>query len=261
MRIRTAAPALLGALALGVVAVPTAASAATAKPVITSIASPSVTIGLSGKVTLGVTVTAKDAAGIKSIMAEPYPIALAAQTGSVPTAAEVRSSPDNLLKVKSSTATTLTASQYVSETVTKASLPPNLLAGTWGVAVLVTAKDGSTTFVAKATTFNWRRADTLSSKVSATRVAKGANLTVKGQLNRVNWDAKKFQGYGAQTVRLQFRKTGGTAWSTVKLVKAGATGALSTTVKDNAGGSWRFVFDGNSTSGYAASAQTWVGLK
>ena len=261
MRIRIAAPVLAGALALGAAAAPTAAFAATAKPVITGISSPSATIGLGGKVSLGVTVTAKDAAGVRSIMAEPYPLALAKAEGLVPTAAEVRSSTDNLLTARSATATTLTASHLETDSYTRSELPPNALAGAWGVAVLVTAKDGSTTFSVQATTFYWRRADTLSSKVSATKVAKGAGLTVKGQLNRVNWDAEAYQGYGSQQVRLEFRRTGGTTWSTVELVRSGATGALSTTVKDTAGGSWRYVFDGNSTSSYAASTQTWVGLK
>ena len=263
MRISIAAPALAGALVLGAVAVPTAAFAATAAPVITKVVSPSLTLGLHGKITLGVTVTATDAKGIKAIYAEPYPLNLSKQEHAVPTLADLKAdASDDLLKVKSHTATSQTAGITATENVTKPSqLPPNILAGAWGVAVLVVANDGTSTFKAQAGTFDWKRADTLSSKVSATRVHKGGKLTVTGRLNRVNWDKRVYQGYGAQTVRLEFRKTGAKTWTTVKLVKSSKTGTLSATVKDSTGGSWRYVYAGNSTSGAASSAQTWVGLK
>jgi hypothetical protein len=263
MRVCIAAPALAGALVLGAVAVPTAAFATTAKPVISKATSLSATLGLSGTITLGVTVSAKDASGIKAIYAEPYPLAYAKEPGAVPTAGDLTSdAADNLLKVKSHTATTQTAGVTDTEKFTKAGdLPPNEVAGTLGVAVLVVAKDGSTTYNAKATTFSWKRADKLTSKVSATKVVKGANLTVKGQLNRANWTKDTYQGYAAQGVSLEFRKTGSTVWTTVKVVQSGKTGALSATVKDSKSGSWRYVFVGNSTSGAAASAASTVGLK
>ncbi|MHA6765653.1 hypothetical protein [Streptacidiphilus sp. PAMC 29251] len=262
MRVRIAVPVLTGALALGFVAVPTAAFATTAKPVITKAVSPSTVLGLGGTITLGATVTATDASGIKAIYAEPYPLALVKEYGGAPTAAELTSDPaDDLLKVKSSTATSQTAGVLQTDKIPTSAKLPNDLAGTWGVAVLVVANDGSTTFNVKAATFNWRRADKLTAKVSATRVRKGANLTVKGQLNRVNWTKHAYQGYGAQPVLLEFRKTGSSTWTKVKQVRSSKTGAVSATVKDNAGGSWRFVFVGNSTSGSVSSAQTWVGLK
>jgi hypothetical protein len=260
MRVRIAAPVLTGALVLGALAAPTAAFAATAKPVITRAVSPSITLGLSGTITLGVTVSARDASGIKAIYAEPYPVALMQQVGEVPTAAQVESDRGDLLKAEAGTATTLTAGLSVTERVPSSAGVPSQLAGVWGVAVVVVAKNGATTFNPKATTFLWQRADTLASKVSATKVRKGAGLTVKGQLNRVNWAAHVFQGYGAQPVRLEFRRTGSATWTTVEKVTSGPTGALSATVRDYAGGSWRYVFDGNATSGSAASAQTWVGL-
>jgi hypothetical protein len=39
-----------------------------------------------------------------------------------------------------------------------------------------------------------------------------------------------YTGYGSQYVKLQFRKAGSTAYTTVKTVKASTTGALNTTV-------------------------------
>ena len=263
MRIRTAAPALAAALVVGAVAVPTAAFATTAKPVITKAVSPSAVLGLGGSVTLGVTVSAKDASGIKAIYAEPYPLAFAKDPGSVPTAADLKSdAADDLLKVKSHTATTLTAGLTETDQFTKSGgLPPNELAGTWGVAVLVVAKDGSSTFKAQATTYHWRRADKLTSTVSATKVKKGAKLTVKGQLNRANWTKGVYQGYAAQGVSLEFRKTGAKTWTTVKVVTSSKTGALSATVTDTKAGSWRYAYVGNGSSGAASSAASTVGLK
>jgi hypothetical protein len=258
---RIAAPVLAGALALGAVAVPATAFAATAKPVITKAVSPSAILGLhSSTVSLGVTVTATDASGIKAIYAEPYPIAFAEQTGSVPTIGDLRSDEsDDLLKVKSSTATSQTAATLETLKVPTVKLP-NSLAGAWGVAVLVVAKDGATTFNAKATTYNWERADELSSKVSAAKVRKGAALKVTGQLNRANWSAQTYQGYGQQWVRLEFQKAGTTSWTTAGWVESSRTGALSTTVKVGAGGSWRLVFGGNTESGAASSAAARVAL-
>ncbi|MHA6760480.1 DUF5707 domain-containing protein [Streptacidiphilus sp. PAMC 29251] len=259
MRIAIAAPVLAGALVLGALAVPSAAFAATAKPVITKASGSSLTVGLSGTYKLTLAVSAKDASGIKSIKVLPLPVALLKAYGPI-TAADVADGGE-ALKIHSATATTATASETATEKAVRGDMPLNEEAGAWQLAVLVTAKDGSTTFNAKAATFALKRADRLTAKVSATKVRKGANLTVRGQLNRANWDTFAYQGYGAQQVRLEFRKTGGKTWTTVKWVKSGRTGALSTTVKDSAGGSWRYVYGGNGTSGAAASAQTWVGLK
>ncbi|QMU70480.1 hypothetical protein [Streptacidiphilus sp. P02-A3a] len=262
MRVPIAASVLTGVLALGAVAVPTTAFAATAKPVITKAVSQSVVLGLSGTVTLGVTVTAADASGIKAIYAEPYPVALAAQAHAVPTAADLKGDPaDDLLKVRSHTATTQTAGIRVSEKVPSSAGLPNDVAGVWGVAVLVVAKDGATTFNAKATSYTWQRADKLTAKTSATQLRKGAALTVKGQLNRVDWAAHAYRGYAARPVLLQFRKSGSAAWTTAGRITSSRTGALSATVKDNATGYWRFVFTGNSTSGQAASTPIRVSVK
>ncbi|RAG84241.1 hypothetical protein DN069_18000 [Streptacidiphilus pinicola] len=61
------------------------------------------------------------------------------------------------------TATTMTVGE---SNVAKLRMP-NEVAGTFGVAILVTAKDGSTTFEPKGTTLSWKRADVLSAKATA----------------------------------------------------------------------------------------------
>ena len=262
MRVRIAAPALTGAIALGVLAMPATAFAATAGPVITKAVSPSADLGLGGTITLGTTITATDASGIKAIYAEPYPVALVQQYGGAPTAAELKAdAADSLLKVESKTATSQTAGVSETDKILASDKMPDEFAGTWGVAVLVVANNGTSTFNVKATTYNWQRADKLTSKVSATKVRKGANLTITGQLDRANWATDAYQDYDSQSVLLEFLKTGATTWTTVKHVTSSNGGALTATVEDSTAGSWRYVYAGNSTSGAAASAQTSVGLE
>ncbi len=76
----------------------------------------------------------------------------------------------------------------------------------------------------------------------------------------VSWPAQSYQGYGRQRVRLEFRKSGSSTWTTVGWAKSSSTGALSAKVKDSAAGTWRFAFGGNADSSAVNSAQTWVGL-
>jgi Family of unknown function (DUF5707) len=258
MGIRIASSAIAAVVALGAAVAPTAAfaSAPVAHPVLTRAAVSSVTLGLTGKQTLTVSLTATDASGIKSIKSAPYPAAFAAQ--GAPTASEVAAS--DAMKVTSATRTSATVGLSQVLDATKDRLP-NALAGTWDVAVLVTAKDGSTTFVAKATTFDFKRADTLTSKASATSVKKGAALTVTGRLDRVNWDLATWQGSARQSVQVQFRKAGATAWVTEAWTTSAASGSLRATVKDNASGTWRLLYAGSADSGAAASAGTWVAVK
>ncbi|MBC3840117.1 hypothetical protein GXW82_07785 [Streptacidiphilus sp. 4-A2] len=251
MRLRTAVPVLAGALALGAVAAPAEAFAATAKPapakpVITSAVSPTVVVGLSGRITTGVTVSATAASGIKAIYAEPYPLALAVQYGGIPTAAELLADGDKPLKVVHRTATGETAAILESETVTAPEVRtlPDGMAGTWAVAVLVVADNGATTFNAKATSFDWQHADALTVKAPAT-AAKGAAVTVTGRLTRANWAADSYQGYASQWAELEFRKAGSGNWTTVNWVRTDKNGNLSVPAKVTASGSWRYVFPGN----------------
>ena len=79
-------------------------------------------------------------------------------------------------------------------------------------------------------------------------VRKGATITVKGTLTRANWNTGKYGGYVNAPVTLQFKKKGATTFTTVKTVKAGAAGALKTTVKASVDGTYRFAFAGSSTT-------------
>ncbi|WP_052441688.1 hypothetical protein [Streptacidiphilus anmyonensis] len=257
MPIRTAAPALAGALALAAVAAPGTAFAVTqpVKPQITHAAVSSLNIGLTGKLTFSVNISAKDAKGVKSIQALPYPLASKA----VPTRTDVAKEPGSSLPTLARTATTLTvgASDVINVAVDRF---PDEIAGTYGVAILVTAKDGSTTFAAKGATYSWTRADVLSAKPASGTVRKGALLTVKGQLNRADWTKRVWAGNGGQLVLLQQRNAKG-VWVTKATAKTAANGSVSVSARDYASGSWRLVYGGNTVSGAAVSGATSVVVK
>ncbi len=47
-----------------------------------------------------------------------------------------------------------------------------------------------------------------------------------GKVTRANWDTHTYQGYAGRTVSLQFRAAGAKAYTTVRKVTSGRTGAL-----------------------------------
>ncbi|MFD7430906.1 hypothetical protein ACFV6Z_28240 [Streptomyces sp. NPDC059818] len=92
-------------------------------------------------------------------------------------------------------------------------------------------------------------------------VKKGGTLTVTGSLKRADWVKHTYTGVAAATVKLQFRKKGGSAYTTVKTVRSSSSGALKTTVKASADGYWRWSFGGWSTTGAATSAVDFVDVR
>lgn len=93
-----------------------------------------------------------------------------------------------------------------------------------------------------------QRYSKLTVNASPEPVKKGKTITVKGALTRANWDTAKYAGYTDQSVKLQFKKKGTTAYTDVKTIKSGSAGALKTTVKATADGYFRYVFTGTSTT-------------
>ncbi|TWG05115.1 hypothetical protein [Streptomyces brevispora] len=92
-------------------------------------------------------------------------------------------------------------------------------------------------------------------------VKKGKTLTVTGSLKRADWAKHTYTGVAAATVKLQFRKKGSSAYSTVKTVTSSSTGALKTTVKASVDGYWRWSFGGWSTTGAATSPVDYVDVR
>jgi hypothetical protein len=262
MRTRIAATAVAGALALGVFAAP-AAVAATPAPVAPKLVSAhvnSLVFGLGGTFTINIRVAATDTdaatPGIKSIQALPIPAAYAKYG-----VTKDDFSGEPALKAVSTSATSQVAAESHTAPWTKGDHLPNALAGSYNVAVLITAKNGTTTLIPKATTFTYKRADVVSGKAVSTRVAKGRFVTLNGKLSRADWDKWVWQGYGYQKVALQYRKPGTSTWVTKKWVTSNSKGLVSAAVRDYSSGYWRFVYTGNAVSGAASSAQTWVTVK
>ncbi|MFF4244027.1 hypothetical protein ACFYY2_06095 [Streptomyces sp. NPDC001822] len=92
-------------------------------------------------------------------------------------------------------------------------------------------------------------------------VTKGRAITVTGSLKRADWVKHAYTGYAGKSVSLQFRKAGGSAYSTVKTATTSSTGSLKTTVKATVDGYWRWSFGGSSTSGTAAAAGDFVDVR
>ncbi|MDL2080072.1 hypothetical protein QNN03_26880 [Streptomyces sp. GXMU-J15] len=93
-------------------------------------------------------------------------------------------------------------------------------------------------------------------------VAKGGKLTVTGRLTRATSDtATTFTGYAGQKVKLQFRKSGSSTYTTVKTVTTDSAGYLSTTTTASAAGYWRWAYAGNSTVASVKAAGDGVALK
>ncbi|MFM9699188.1 hypothetical protein [Streptomyces europaeiscabiei] len=92
-------------------------------------------------------------------------------------------------------------------------------------------------------------------------VRKGKTLTVTSKLTRANWDTNKTPAYGGQSVKLQFKKKGTSTYKDVKTVKSSSTGALKTTVKASADGSYRYVFAGSAGTAAVTSAADAVDVK
>lgn len=154
----------------------------------------------------------------------------------------------------SSTAATCTASVTVDPNVTLI----NANAGTWHVWTSVDAVDFDYVQKDNAGTFLMKRAAKLTADASPEPVAAGKTITVKGALNRANWDNDTYGGYAGHAVKLQFRKAGTTAYSTVKTVTSGTGGALKATATASVDGYWRWSFAGTSTTAAATATGDYV---
>ncbi|MFF3578322.1 hypothetical protein [Streptomyces mirabilis] len=106
-----------------------------------------------------------------------------------------------------------------------------------------------------------KRAAKLTTDATPEPVKKGKTLTVKGALTRADWETSKYSGYTGQPVALQFKAKGATAYKTVKTVTSGSKGALTTTVKASADGSYRYSFAGTTTTGAATATGDYVDVK
>ncbi|MEU1350685.1 hypothetical protein ABZ438_32115 [Streptomyces sp. NPDC005786] len=137
----------------------------------------------------------------------------------------------------------------------------NDAAGDWGVYGIVNANDGDYWIYDALAPFKLKRAATLTA--SATRPSRfdtSKQVKVTGTLARADWEALKYRGYGGQSLKLQFRKTGAASYTTVRTVRTNSAGHVSATVTASGSGSWRWYYQGTNTTTQIASPGATVAL-
>jgi hypothetical protein len=266
MRIRATVAAATGALALSTFAVPAAhaVDAPSADALVQSVQSntvkpaddgqgdtkissvvvnggKAVVLGTTTKKTYTVTFTATDNSGIQMALAVLYHGANIedSDNGAVPNEGEQAScTAVNSTTAKCKETFTVRADRDLL----------NANAGTWKVWAIAQGNDNDYIQKDNAKSFYVQRASKLTVNASPEPVKKGKTITVTGALTRANWESGKYAGYVGQPVKLQFKKKGATAYTTVKTVKTTSGGALKTTVKASVDGSYRYAFAGTTTT-------------
>lgn len=129
-------------------------------------------------------------------------------------------------------------------------------AGTW-ISVYVIGKAHSSSDddfdVVDGPTISVKREAHLTAKASATEVKKGKKITITGTLTRANWNTRRNDVLGGQTVQIQFRAGQGT-YATIATVKSSSKGVVKATVKPSVDGAFRFNYVGTSTTSYDKSS-------
>jgi hypothetical protein len=252
MRIRASVAVVGGALALSALAVPAAqADGGQGDTKITKVVvdgDNKVQIGTSGAVTVKVSVTATDNSGIKG--ADAFDL-FGPDNGFATTGKPVCAKVD-------ATTSTCTASVKIDP---RTDYLTNKSAGTWYADAWVDANDDDYIWKEKAGSFSFQRAAKLTVNAAPEPVKKGKTLTVTGALTRANWESLKYGGYGSQSVKLQFKKKGASAYTTLKTVKADSKGNLKTTTTATADGSYRFSFAGNTSTSAVSAAGDYVDVQ
>ncbi|WP_329457265.1 DUF5707 domain-containing protein [Streptomyces sp. NBC_01497] len=262
MRIRVTAAAVAtvgGVLALTAFAGPAEAATATTAntaPVISKVVvngGKPVVLGTTGAKKLSVSVTASDDSGIQDAAGLLY-------DGATPDAANDVTYVMNEKKATCKASGTTAAVCTFTITADPGELW-NTDARTWHVGAAALGKDKGVTEKDTFSTIAFQRASKLTTDAAPEPVKKGGTLTVTGRLSRANWDTGTYAGYTTQPVRLQFRKAGSSAYTTVTTLKTSSTGTLKTTVKASVDGYWHYSFVGTSTTPAVSAAGDYVDVR
>ncbi|MEU3983074.1 hypothetical protein AB0F77_23815 [Streptomyces sp. NPDC026672] len=261
MRIRATAAASLGALALTVLAVPAAHAATAATPAVTFSAmkvnsGKAVTVAATGTVRLPVTYTVTHPAGTSLAAVQNGPLIY---RGTSPQNYTTRIISDDPGTCTTTSSTALSCKATIS--VPAAELY-NSDAGTWKAGgVAINTKTGAQKWQGDLGTLSVRRAAKLTADATPEPVKKGRTITVTGRLTRADWEKGTYAGFGSQSVKLQFRKSGTSAYTTLKTIRTTSTGALRTTVTASADGYFRYTFAGTTTTAPVTSATDFVDVR
>ncbi|MFF2133969.1 calcium-binding protein [Streptomyces olivochromogenes] len=259
MRMRATLGVVTGALALSAFAVPAAQAdevhGDTAISNVVVNGGKPVVVGATAKKTITVSFTVKDASGVDWAQAILYHGANidAADSGAVANSSDGRA-----------TCTVVNATTKTCKSTFDMKPAYNLInsvAGGWKVWAVATGKDADYVQKDNAKSFQVQRLSKLTVNAAPEPVKKGKTITVTGALTRANWDAAKYSGYGTQSVKLQFKKKGATAYTTVKTIKTSSTGALKTTVTASVDGTFRYSFAGTSTTPAVSATGDYVDVQ
>ncbi|MFE3266545.1 DUF5707 domain-containing protein [Streptomyces sp. NPDC059215] len=131
-------------------------------------------------------------------------------------------------------------------------------AGTWHLSAYAIAPDSDAVFLDSAATVGLLR-DSQVSVAAPERVRRGRALTVTGGVRNTDWATGASVGAEAgRPVALQFRPKGSGTYCTLKTVRTAAGGTLSTTVRADGDGSYRWSYAGTAGTAPAVSAGTFV---
>ncbi|MGY1498830.1 hypothetical protein ACW4TU_19910 [Streptomyces sp. QTS52] len=252
MRIRATVAAVTGALALSAFAVPAAQAAPAAAPDVTFT---KVTVNngkpivarATGTASVPVTYTFKHAAGL-DISSDKLVVLPFLYVGPLDVNKVRLGGEDPATCTATSSTTASCKSSFALHTSGEDARLRNTDARTWKVGAVAVTDEGEYKAQGDLGTTQIKFHSKLTTDATPEPVRKGATITVKGSLTRANWNTNKYGGYVNAPVTLQFKKKGATTFTTVKTVKAGAAGALKTTVKASVDGTYRYAFAGSSTT-------------
>jgi hypothetical protein len=262
MRIRATVAAVSGALALSAFAVPAAHAAAAPNVTFSNVKvnkAKAMVVGTK-KTVVTVTYTLTHPANV-SIAPDKLgtgPILYRGSSLTERTAAFGSDEPGTC-KAASTTVANCTATMYFRPTV--ADEIANADAGTWNVGGVAVTAGGAIKWQGGLGTTKLQRASKLTVNAAPEPVKKGKTITVTGALTRADWQTGKYTGYTGQSVKLQFKKKGASAYTTVKTIKTSSTGALKTTVKASVDGTFRYSFAGTTTTPAVSATGDYVDVR
>ncbi|MFF5143188.1 hypothetical protein ACFY6U_26230 [Streptomyces sp. NPDC013157] len=295
MRIRVAATALSGAVALSALAVPVAAQAASSPSAKAQLSSFSVRSAHAGHAANSAqTVRPKTGIGTitfsKGVVNGGKDIVLGTTTNKSVTATYTATSSsgvalteaflwqgtdpsstdtitgalgtdDDPICTESTTQTGVYSCKAVFNIHAATDMKNNGAAGTWKLAIGGYDLNASASFDDNIGTGKIKKASKLTVDATPEPVKKGKTITVTGKLTRADWNTGKYSGYASQKVQLQFRKKGSTTYTTLKTITAGTGGALKTTSKATVDGYYRYSFATNATTGASTATGDYVDVK
>ncbi|MEU3506578.1 hypothetical protein ABZ733_01470 [Streptomyces longwoodensis] len=261
MRIRATATVAvsLGALAL---AAPAAQATGTTGPAVTFSAvkvngGHTIVVGASAKVSVPVTYTVTKPAALSTGSFETGPLLYRGAAITSPSDVLISDDPGTCTAASS---TVLHCKATLVLDSTHGDLV-NTEAGAWKVGGLAVDSANHATWKGDLGSAAVQRLAKLTADAAPEPVRKGATITVTGKLTRANWEAHTYAGYTGQPVKLQFRKNGSTAYTTVKTVTTSSTGTLKTTVKATADGYFRYTYAGSPTTPAVSAAGDFIDVR